>query len=50
MTPQRNHAGVDVKTVTEPLEHDTVRSTHELYGHVTQTISCLSSPAITARA
>ena len=48
MTPQRNHAGVDVKTVTERQGHDTVRSTHELYGHVTQTISCPSSPAMTA--
>ena len=30
-------AGVDVKTVSERLGHDTVQTTLELYGHVTQT-------------
>lgn len=28
-------AGVDVKTVSERLGHDTVQTTLELYGHVT---------------
>src|SRR6266704_6333966 len=31
-------AGVDVKTVSERLGHDTVQTTLELYGHVTQTM------------
>ncbi len=34
-------AGVDVNTVSERLGHDTVQTTLQLYGHVTQTIrSC----------
>jgi integrase len=44
--PSREHthamllleAGVDVKTVGERLGHDTVQTTLELYGHVTQTM------------
>ena len=31
-------AGVDVKTVSERLGHDTVQTTLELYGHVTHTM------------